>query len=203
MPFNKSNRSIMLPGTPRRCAECCHRPPLLDGPGGRQPGGRTLLRRSSYQPPIRSLLARRRLHAVVADLKATDRNEGTKPVFKGVNPVCKRAERAKAATANRASVPADPHPILGASICDGRARTGPDDHRNVTVGNAAVELAGRVAGVQTTAIRLGAALGVAVLGGVMAAATAASFASKLDNSALARAIAAPLKRSEAQRLPLE
>lgn len=65
---------------------------------------------------------------------------------------------------------------------------------NVTVGNAAVELAGPVAGVQTTAIRFGAALGVAVLGGVMAATTAASFASKLDNSALARAIAAPLKK---------
>src|SRR5712692_8972747 len=55
--------------------------------GGRQPGARTLLRWGSYQPPIRSLLARRRLLAVVADLKATDRNKGTKPVFKRVNPV--------------------------------------------------------------------------------------------------------------------
>src|SRR5439155_10550986 len=40
-----------------------------------------------YQTPIRSLLARRRLLAVVADTKATDQNKGTKPVFKGVNPV--------------------------------------------------------------------------------------------------------------------
>src|SRR5437016_10518524 len=55
--------------------------------GGRKPGARTLLRWGSYQPPIRSLLARRRLLAVVADPKATDQNQGTKPVFKGVNPV--------------------------------------------------------------------------------------------------------------------
>src|SRR6266849_3073722 len=55
--------------------------------GGRQPGARTLLRWGSYQPPIRSLLARRRLLAVVADPKATDQNKGTKPVFRGVNPV--------------------------------------------------------------------------------------------------------------------
>src|SRR6266852_7944739 len=54
--------------------------------GGRQPGARTLLRWGSYQPPIRSLLARRRLLAVVADPNATDQNKGTKPVFKGVNP---------------------------------------------------------------------------------------------------------------------
>lgn len=52
---------------------------------------------------------------------------------------------------------------------------------NATVGNAPVEMAGAAAGVQQTASRFGAALGVAVLGGIMAATTAASFSTGLDN----------------------
>lgn len=65
---------------------------------------------------------------------------------------------------------------------------------NATVGNAPVELAGAAAGVQQTASRFGAALGVAVLGGIMAATTAAAFSSKLDSSALPAALTAPLKK---------
>ncbi|MFE4952383.1 MFS transporter [Leifsonia sp. NPDC056665] len=65
---------------------------------------------------------------------------------------------------------------------------------NATVGNAPVELAGPAAGVQQTASRFGAALGVAVLGGIMAAATAAAFSAKLDASGLPAALNAPLKK---------
>jgi hypothetical protein len=64
---------------------------------------------------------------------------------------------------------------------------------NVTVGIAPVELAGAAAGVQQTASRFGAALGVAVLGGIMAAATAASFSTRLDHSSLPSELAAQLK----------
>ncbi|HEY2557498.1 MAG TPA: MFS transporter, partial [Diaminobutyricibacter sp.] len=64
---------------------------------------------------------------------------------------------------------------------------------NATVGNAPVELAGPSAGVQQTASRFGAALGVAVLGGIMAATTAAAFSSKLDASGLPAPATAPLK----------
>lgn len=64
---------------------------------------------------------------------------------------------------------------------------------NVTVGNAPVELAGSAAGVQQTASRLGAALGVAVLGGIMAATTAAAFASSLDTSGLPTELTGPMK----------
>ena len=64
---------------------------------------------------------------------------------------------------------------------------------NVTVGNAAVELAGSAAGLQQTASRFGAALGVAVLGGIMAAATATAFASNLAASGLPAEVTGPLK----------
>lgn len=64
---------------------------------------------------------------------------------------------------------------------------------NATVGNAPVELAGAAAGVQQTASRFGAALGVAVLGGIMAASTAAAFSSALDGSTLPAALADPLR----------
>jgi len=65
---------------------------------------------------------------------------------------------------------------------------------NATVGNAPVELAGPAAGVQQTASRFGAALGVAVLGGIMAASTAATFSAKLDDSGLPDALIASLKK---------
>ncbi|MFD6697931.1 MULTISPECIES: MFS transporter [unclassified Microbacterium] len=65
---------------------------------------------------------------------------------------------------------------------------------NATVGNAPVELAGPAAGVQQTASRFGAALGVAVLGGIMAASTAAAFGAKLDASGLPDALTAPMKK---------
>ena len=64
---------------------------------------------------------------------------------------------------------------------------------NATVGIAPVELAGAAAGVQQTASRFGAALGVAVLGGTMAATTAVSFTNSLDASTLPAALTAPLK----------
>ena len=64
---------------------------------------------------------------------------------------------------------------------------------NATVGNAPVELAGATAGVQQTASRFGAALGVAVLGGIMAATTATAFASSLDTSGLPAELTGPLK----------
>ena len=62
-----------------------------------------------------------------------------------------------------------------------------------TVGNAPAALAGPAAGAQQTAGRLGAALGVAVLGAVMAAATGTRFAELLDGSGLPAALTAPLK----------
>lgn len=64
---------------------------------------------------------------------------------------------------------------------------------NVTVGTAPMELAGAAAGVQQTASRFGAALGVAVLGGIMAATTAASFSNSLDDSGLPEELTSPLK----------
>lgn len=64
---------------------------------------------------------------------------------------------------------------------------------NVTVGIAPVELAGAAAGVQQTASRFGAALGVAVLGGIMAASTAASFSTRLDRSGLPAELVANLR----------
>lgn len=64
---------------------------------------------------------------------------------------------------------------------------------NVTVGNAPVALAGAAAGVQQTASRFGAALGVAVLGGIMAAATAVAFNDGLDSSELPSELTTPLK----------
>ncbi|MEH1016254.1 MFS transporter [Micromonospora sp. CPCC 206060] len=63
---------------------------------------------------------------------------------------------------------------------------------NATVGNAPAELAGPAAGAQQTAGRLGATLGVAVLGGVMAAATSAHFTDLLDRSGLPAALTGPL-----------
>lgn len=63
---------------------------------------------------------------------------------------------------------------------------------NATVGNAPVDLAGAAAGVQQTAGRLGATLGVAVLGGVMAAATGAAFTQQLNDSDLPAEIAGQL-----------
>ncbi|MFH5877870.1 MFS transporter [Arthrobacter sp. NA-172] len=65
---------------------------------------------------------------------------------------------------------------------------------NATVGNAPVELAGPASGVQQTASRFGAALGVAVLGGIMAAVTAASFGGRLDASGLPGQLTAPLEK---------
>jgi MFS family permease len=59
---------------------------------------------------------------------------------------------------------------------------------NATVGNAPVELAGPASGVQQTATRFGAALGVAVLGGFMAIATSASFSQQLGHSTLPAAV---------------
>lgn len=55
---------------------------------------------------------------------------------------------------------------------------------NATVGNAPVALAGPASGVQQTAGRLGATLGVAVLGAVMAAGTGTAFSAGLDRSDL-------------------
>src|SRR5438445_6840758 len=98
--------------------------------GGRQPGARTLLRWGSYQPPIRSLLARRRLLAVVADLKATDQNKGTKPVFRGVNPVAAttagifavfRMGRSISQTQNPAYVRSRPTFCIPWTTCCGRS----------------------------------------------------------------------------------
>ncbi|MBZ4487882.1 MFS transporter [Microbacterium sp. cx-55] len=63
---------------------------------------------------------------------------------------------------------------------------------NATVGNAPVALAGAAAGVQQTAGRLGATLGVAVLGGVMAAATSSAFSGLLRNSELPTDLVASL-----------
>ncbi len=65
---------------------------------------------------------------------------------------------------------------------------------NATVGNAPVELAGPASGVQQTATRFGAALGVAVLGGFMAITTSASFSRQLDDSALPAALTGPLRK---------
>jgi EmrB/QacA subfamily drug resistance transporter len=65
---------------------------------------------------------------------------------------------------------------------------------SATVGNAPVELAGPAAGVQQTASRFGATLGVAVLGGIMAATTATAFSTKLDASGLPSALTASLKK---------
>lgn len=59
---------------------------------------------------------------------------------------------------------------------------------NVTVGMAPVALAGATAGVQQTAGRLGATLGVAVLGGVMAAITSGRFTDLLSTSGLPSAL---------------
>ena len=51
---------------------------------GSRAGG-TALRRGSCQPPIRSPFARRRCLWWVADPRATDPHEGTKPVYERVN----------------------------------------------------------------------------------------------------------------------
>lgn len=64
---------------------------------------------------------------------------------------------------------------------------------NVTVGIAPLELAGPAAGVQQTAGRLGATLGVAVLGGVMATTTGTAFSRGLESSALPDPLANSLK----------
>ena len=66
---------------------------------------------------------------------------------------------------------------------------------NTTVGRAPVELAGAAAGAQQTAGRLGATLGVAVLGGVMAAATGERFSRLLEHSALPADLIAALGRA--------
>jgi EmrB/QacA subfamily drug resistance transporter len=66
---------------------------------------------------------------------------------------------------------------------------------NATVGQAPVELAGAAAGAQQTAGRLGATLGVAVLGGVMAAATGERFSRLLEHSALPADVLASLGRA--------
>jgi len=63
----------------------------------------------------------------------------------------------------------------------------------VTVGIAPVELAGAAAGVQQTASRFGAALGVAVLGGIMAAVTSSVFDTGLDASDLPEPLAGALR----------
>lgn len=65
---------------------------------------------------------------------------------------------------------------------------------NATVGNAPIALAGPAAGVQQTASRFGAALGVAVLGGIMAATTAAAFTAKLNASGLPSTLTTPLAK---------
>lgn len=65
---------------------------------------------------------------------------------------------------------------------------------NATVGNAPVVLAGPASGVQQTATRFGAALGVAILGGFMAITTSSSFGQQLDRSGLPTALTGPLRK---------
>ncbi|PYY48098.1 DHA2 family efflux MFS transporter permease subunit [Curtobacterium sp. MCBD17_023] len=66
---------------------------------------------------------------------------------------------------------------------------------NATVGNAPVALAGPASGVQQTGSRLGATLGVAVLGAVMAATTGSAFTRQLDDSELPKALTNALQPS--------
>ncbi len=66
---------------------------------------------------------------------------------------------------------------------------------NVTIGIAPKSLAGPAAGVQQTAGRLGATLGVAVLGAIMAASTGTAFTQHLDRSPLPSALTAALAPS--------
>lgn len=66
---------------------------------------------------------------------------------------------------------------------------------NATVGNAPLALAGPASGVQQTAGRLGATLGVAVLGTVMAASTGTAFTDQLTRSGLPSDLTATLAQS--------
>src|SRR6266516_7471432 len=67
--------------------QCCHRPPLLDGlvVGSRARGHYCDGALTSLLSGHCSLGAV--FLTVVADPRATDRNKGTRPVFRGVNPV--------------------------------------------------------------------------------------------------------------------